>query len=68
LHTKQTEISQNQSEQTKVFKISYYIISEVLKNVIKIIEVGGTLMLDQRGWPLLDLNNSLIKDNIAALC
>ena len=40
LHTKQTEISRKQSEQTKIFKISYYIISEVLKNeMIKRIEV-----------------------------
>jgi uncharacterized membrane protein len=38
LHTKQTKISQKQSEHTKIFKISYYIISEVLKNeMIKII-------------------------------
>jgi hypothetical protein len=44
LHTKQTEISLKQSEQTKIFKISYYIISEVLKNeMIKIIEVTCTL-------------------------
>jgi hypothetical protein len=46
LHTKQTEISQKQSEQTKIFKISYYIISEVLKKeMIKIIEVRGTLIM-----------------------
>jgi hypothetical protein len=32
LHTKQTEISQKHSEQTKIFEISYHIISEVLKN------------------------------------
>jgi hypothetical protein len=44
LHTKQTEISRKQSEQTKVFKISYYIISEVLKNkTITKIEVRCTL-------------------------
>jgi hypothetical protein len=45
LHTKQTEMSQKQSEETKIFKISYYIISEVLKNeMTKIIEVRCTLM------------------------
>jgi hypothetical protein len=46
LHIKQTEISQKQSEQTKIFRISYYIISEVLKKeMIKIIEVRGTLIM-----------------------
>jgi hypothetical protein len=44
LHTKQTEISQKQSEQTKIFKISYYIILEVLKNELtKRFEVIGAL-------------------------
>ena len=44
MQTKQTEISQKQSEQTKIFKISYYIISEVLMNeMIKRIEVRCTL-------------------------
>jgi hypothetical protein len=32
LHTKQTEISQIQSRQMKIFKISYYNVSDVLKN------------------------------------
>ena len=45
LHIKHTEISQKESEQTKIFKISYYIISEVLMNeMIKRIEVRCTLM------------------------
>ena len=43
MHTKQTEVSQKQSEQTKIFKISYYIIWDVLKNeMIKRIEVRCT--------------------------
>ena len=55
MQTKQTEISQKQSEQTKIFKISYYIISEVLMNeMIKRIEVRCTLNL-------LEAYNKLIK-------
>jgi hypothetical protein len=51
LHTKQTEISQKLSEQTKIFKISYYIISEVLMNeMIKIIEVRCTLTVTTVAW------------------
>jgi hypothetical protein len=44
LHINKIEITQRQSVQTKIFKISYYIISEVLKNeMIKRIEVRCTL-------------------------
>jgi hypothetical protein len=44
LQVNKTEITQRQSEQTKIFKISYYIISKVLKNeMIKINEVRCTL-------------------------
>ena len=44
LQVNKTEITQRQSEQTKIFKISYYIISKFLKNeMIKINEVRCTL-------------------------
>jgi hypothetical protein len=46
LDINKTEITQRQSEQTKIFKISYYIISEVLKKeMIQIIEVRSTLIM-----------------------
>jgi hypothetical protein len=49
LHINKTEITRRQSEQTKIFKISYYIIPKVLKNeMIKIIEVRCTLSIDYR--------------------
>jgi hypothetical protein len=44
LYINKTEITQRESLQTKIFKISYYVISEVLKNeMITIIEVRCTL-------------------------
>ena len=46
LHINKIEITQRQRVQTKIFKISYYIISEVLKNeMIKRIEVRCTLSI-----------------------
>ena len=44
LHIKQTEISQEQSEEAKIFKRSYFIILKVLqKKTIKSLGVSGTL-------------------------
>jgi hypothetical protein len=52
LYSKQTEISQKQTEQRKIFKISYYIISKVLKNeMIKIIEVLSFALYVKRQTP-----------------
>ena len=60
MHINKTEITQRQSEQTKIFKINYYIISKGLKNeMIKIIEVIGALyqasLWDVRRWVLAKL-------------
>jgi hypothetical protein len=46
LDINKTEITQRQSEQTKIFKISHYIISKVYKNeMIKMIGVRCTLTI-----------------------
>ena len=46
LHIKQTDISQKESEETKIIKRSYFIILKVLPNkTIKNFEVRGTLII-----------------------